>query len=299
MERSTKRRNSLREEYYNRRDGRWEREFGVRGESWPIIEHWASERDFTLVAIKGKRRLYQKGERYPFFVTLLDISHEERRVYISSWISVGWAARLLSLLFYRKELHLKSGGFVGIVRRRRACHAMNQLLLRLKQPPIQGTSRFHWADLDFSTLLLMAAFAVPLSYFVTDSGISMEMQPGLSRNLLESASKPAGILATVALLLVITHHWIFVRKISQIWMRWASFSVLSLCFGIASLLTLSYARSEMTEDKVLYHCVQRFNSHHCEKLLDAIKPAERDRMLNKLQTLADELVTRSNRQNGR
>jgi hypothetical protein len=298
MERPTRRKKFFREEYYSR-EGRWEREFTVRGESWPIIEHWASERNFTLVAIKGKRRLYQRGEKYPFFVSLLDIRHENRHVFVSSWIAVGWVARLLSIFLYPPELHLKSGGLAGIIRRRHACHEMNQLLLRLRQPPILGTSRFHVADLDLSTLLLMAAFAIPLSYFVTDSGVRMEMAPGLSRNLLESASRPAGILAAVALLLVMFHHWLFVRKLPQIWTRWASLGVLSLGFGIASLLTLSYARTEITEDKVLYHCVQRYNHNHCEKLLDGMRPTDRDRMLSHLQALADELVTRSNQRNGR
>jgi hypothetical protein len=94
---------------------------------------------------------------------------------------------------------------------------------------------------------------------------------------------------------VLMHHWFTVRAFTQRWVRWTSFSILSLGFGIASLFALSHVRNEMAENKMLYHCVEHFESAPCNKVLDSLNSRERDYTLTRLQTLADELVVRENK----
>src|SRR5438046_2401921 len=78
-----------REEYLNR-EGHWSREFSARTEPWPIIEHWAHEYGFHLVAMRGPKRLYQKHDNESRFVWLLEVKQHERRVTMSAWVHVGW-----------------------------------------------------------------------------------------------------------------------------------------------------------------------------------------------------------------
>lgn len=272
------------------RDDHWERHFTVRNDVWPVIEHWAAENDYHLVAIKGKRRLYQKGENTNWFANLVDVKHDGRSVTLSSWIHVGWIPRALSLYIYPENLEIMPDGYVGIVRRRRACHNLNELLFRLKQPDIIGSSTFHVADLDFTTLCLFGLIAWPQVLFLAHSGVKMEIRGGLSRELLIRIGESWGILLAVSIALLITHHKYIVRKLKVTWMKWTSVGVGGMTFAVLAILLLTRTSSLMAQDKVLYYCLYRLNQPACDETLNRLSPKEQQFVMQRLNQLQQELA---------
>lgn len=291
-EEKTRKRRIASEEYENR-DGHWTRDFSVRSESWPIIEHWAHEMDFHLVAMKGNRkRTYMKGDP-GFYAIYIDIRHEMGRVVMSAWIQVGMKLRMLSLFTLPSELPVDPHGFKGIRTRRRTCVELNSLLTRLRQPEIAESDSFHFSDLDMTSLMLMAALTVPLIAFIVVLALQLEIRSGLSNPLLLELFSRTGILAGTALTLFLVHHLFFVRYSGERrWLKSLSLSVFSLAFISFSLFSLTRTRTEMIEQRIAHYCILHFNEATCEQRLSSLSERDRQSLSKRLELFQKSLTKR-------
>jgi hypothetical protein len=280
------------EESYGR-DGHWRRDFSVRTEPWPIIEHWASEYGFHLIAVRGKRRLYQKGEHAFHYLTFIDVKQAESHLSFNAWIRVGWFMRLMTLFFLPSEMPVNPKGFLGIVRRRQVCREINSLLSRFKQPLILESGGFHWADLDITTLALTVGLVAGVAFFVFATTFRFELKPGLAGGLLYPIVQQAGLLVVIGLVLMTLHQGIVIRKW---WIHWpvklgSMFGALLIFVVFIVGFTLKTS-SEMMEVKVTYHCIYHYRKDLCQQILGRLSPGDRSYVLGKLNLLQNELSVR-------
>jgi hypothetical protein len=277
-----KRRRVAEEEDLNR-DGHWVRDFSVRGESWPLIEHWAAERGFRLTAIKGRRRTYQKGFDPGFYQTVIEIRHEERRVVLSAHIKVGLKLRLMTLFFLPSELQIEATGFRGIRTRRTACNDLNILLTRLRQPQIFQSDKFHLLEMDMTTLLLGSFLIAPLVALPLALAYKFEIKAGLSNPLLALLAEKAGTLAGIALALLIFHHWAIVKRLEKAFWKMGSLTIFSVTFLALSIFTFTRTRTEMLEARIIHHCVLHFSSEKCGSRMSELTETQRDTLSRQIE----------------
>jgi hypothetical protein len=289
-EEKTRKRRIASEEYVNRED-HWCRDFSVRSESWPIIEHWASECGYHLIAMKGRKRMYRKGNP-GFYSTYIEIRHEPNRIVLASWIEVGTKLRLISLFLLPSELPIDPRGLKGIRTRRNACLELNMLLIRLRQPEIAESNSFHFLDLDMTTLVLMAALTIPLITFIVVLALQLEIRTGLSNPLLLEMFSRTGILAATALTLLLIHHLLFVRQLERDWLKVVSLTVFSLSFISFSIFSLTRTRTEMMEQRIAHYCLLHYSESDCDKKLAGLPDRERQALIKRLELFQKSLTKR-------
>ena len=271
------------------REGHWCRDFSVRTDCWGVIEHWAAEHGYFLVAMKGKRRQYQKGED-KLYSTVIDIRHQDNRVVMSSWVQVGFQLRMATLFLLPEELPIDPFGWKGIRVRRQACADLNALLTRLRQPEIAGSGGFHFLDLHMSTLVLVGVLPVPLIYFVMVGLLRFEAHPGLTNILLETFGKTfAALLGTAGTLLLI-HHFAIARRLSTA-ISWVSTSVSSIFFTVLCAFLLTHTVSEMLEKRVTHHCIMHFSEQKCSSNVGELSVPNREKLLKRLEIFEKHLST--------
>ena len=273
------------------REGHWVRDFKVRQESWSIIEHWASECGYRMVACKPRRRLYQRGNSKAY-LTLVDIRHEEHRVVLTSWIQVGFKLRLATLWVLPKELPVEAAGFLGIRTRRAATRDLNLLLGRLRQHEILNSRSFNVFDLDLSTLLLSAVLIIPWCYYAFSSALRVEVRPGLSASLLGTLATKLMLLFVVAMTVILLHHWVMVKKMSKTWIKITSASVLGILFAALSMVFVTRTATEIREQKIAHHCILRFDSARCSQELAQMSPKDREILTKRMDAVQKELALR-------
>lgn len=274
------------------RDGHWMRDFHVRGECWPTIEHWAHQHDYHLVAIKGRRRLYQRGADPHFYTTFLDIRHDEGRVVMRAWVQVGFRLRLMSLFLLSSELPIDPNGILGVRTRRTACREMNELLIRLRQPEIAGSQHFHYLDLDLSTITLSLLIPMPIVFFFLAVGLKLELATGLSNSLMFTMGKHWVTLLGVGGTALLLHHFALVKQTEKKVLRWVSSGIWGLTFFVFSVFLFTQASSEIRDQKLVYHCITHFNAEKCSPKLAELTPAEKDNWVRKIDILDKHLANK-------
>lgn len=280
------------EEEDSNRDGQWTRDFSARAESWPMIEHWAVEHGYRMIACKPRRRMYVKSSNEHFYSRYLDIRHEDTRVVLSGWIGVGFRLRAFCLFLMPSILPIEPKGFLGIRTRRRACHEFNVLLSRFRQPTIVGSEGLHIADLDLSTLLMSGIFLGVLTAFSIFSSTKMEVTPGLSNGMLSELLQKISWLVVLGTSFLSVHHWGVTKRFSESWKKGLSASILSLVFTGLSLFLITRTVHEFAKQKISHHCLWQLNSERCETALSLLSAKERADLTHRLETLQKEIVLR-------
>lgn len=276
------------------RNGHWTREFSLHAEGWTVVEHWAGEHGFGLVHFKGKRRIYRCGDNAKLYLTYIEcrLDEEENRLHISAWIEAGGLIRLISLFKLPPVLDISPSGFWGIRTRRKACHALNSLLQRMRQPTILGSESFHWADLDGSTIaLVISALSFMLPFFIFGSAL-ISITPGLSNGLMQVLAKYAGFLGgLVAVFSTIQQGWV-TRRWKQGPTKLLFASGMSTILFVSTIFLFTRTRTEMRDQKLSYFCVRNFEAEACGNMIDKLSPEERTALLNRVFELEDALVRR-------
>lgn len=290
------REDSLLEELVDR-EGHWTREFPSRSIIWPLMEHWAAENGYHLVALRSNRRLYQLGEEGSSFVTYFEIRQDGTRVRIKAWTKSNFKARLFRAFLLPSDVPIDPRGWVGLRYRRAICRNLNSFLQRCGQPPILHSTNFHLADLDATTLILgtsllwsvgLLAFRAALAVRLPRLPLRIEAVDAIVSPL----AVPAAGVALFCLLLIGLHHFVAVRRFGQLTVKWSSLAVaLLLVFGA----TLGMAR--VTGPHVMVRrmgaeCFPAYEAAHCGALMDALTPEQRLAFAARLRTLHNDLVRR-------
>lgn len=281
----------LHEEEFNR-DGHWYRSFTVRSEVWPIIEHWAAEHGYHLVALKGKKRTYQKGKGPAWYTTIIDLKQNENEFSITAWVKVGFTARLLSLFLHARELPIDATGWKGSVVRRKAVHELNGLLERLRQAAIANSLGFHIADLDSTTRVLSALTLSTITFFVTGILTHLEASPVLAHELFLSALDPMAELAGLSILLLAIHNFLIIRRFKRTLWKAISAGLVFSSLVVMSAVLLSRISQEMSRTRYVHACFKRIKEDRCEELKARLSEFDRVWIVHKMRELEKELGVR-------
>lgn len=271
----------------------WVRDCRVRAEAWFTIESWARDHGFHMVAYKSKKRLYQKGMAPDSFITFLEVRHEEGRVVLKSWIEVSQRMRWLSLFHLPKEMKIDPTGFWGVRIRRRICHQLNDLLVRLRQPEIAGTQHAHWADLDITTLGLLGVLTFPVVLFCLGLLGKVEISAGLSNNLLILFGEKFLWVFGAGISFVLIHHLVSVKQVGKAWVKNTSFGIFATLFVALSIFLFTRTQSEMLDQKIVHYCVSHFNEKKCNRYFNELSSAQRGHLTKRLQDLQKHLAVKS------
>lgn len=270
----------------------WYRNFSVRSEAWPTIEHWAHEMNYHLTAMKGQKRVYTKGYDSQMYQTFVEFRQADGRVNVSAWIQVGSLLRWLTLFQLPEVLPIDPSGWKGIQTRRTACHDLNSLLIRFRQREIAGSDGWHWADLDLTSIVFFFFSLFTLGYFGVLSALRMEIRPNLSNGLLTIILEKVGYLGAFALVFMILHEGIVIKRLEKTWARWASMAGLSLFLTIGSIFFLFQSQSRIQELKTSHYCITQYDAKRCETLVQSMKPEEKDAMKKRLEVFQKHLTLR-------
>jgi hypothetical protein len=279
------------------REGHWTREFPSRSIIWPLMEHWAAENGYHLVALRSNRRLYQLGEEGGSFVTYFEIRQDGTRVRIKAWTKASFRSRLLRAFFLPSDVPVSPKGWVGLRYRRFVCRGLNSFLLRCGQPPILHSTNFHLADLDGTTLILgssllwsgwLLAYRAALAVRLPRFPLKIETLDAIVTPL---AIPVAGV-AGFAFVVIALHHFIAVRRFGQLAVRWGS-----LAAGLMLVLAATLGVSRVTGPLVMVRrvsteCFPAYDPARCTTLMDALTPEQRSAFAARLRTLHNELVRR-------
>jgi len=258
----------------------------------PILEHWASEHDFRMVAMKGKRRLYQRGHRSSPYIVFVDFKQRESEISVTAWIHVSLTMRLLSLLLLPVELLVEPSGWLAAIQRRKVCHEMNVLLDRYRQPPIFGSRGFHLADIDITTLGMMVLMTLPIFFYLFSASSQIEVRSGLFNELLAAVGRHFGVLVSAGGGILALHQFVVVRTLPQLLWKNVSVFVGAGIFFLVSLSLLTRTSQDVTHGKITHFCVQQFDRVNCNQALDRLTPEERDQVRLRLRQIDKELSLR-------
>jgi len=267
------RRRVLHEEDYNR-DGRWTRSFTVRQEVWPIIEHWATENSYHLVALKAKKRSYQKSSGPGWYTTVVEMKQNENEFTITSWIRVGFTARALTLFLHPTEFQIYASGWKGSVARRKACAELNVLLDNMRQAAITDSLGFHLSDLDSTTRLLGGLLLLPLGFFISGTMAQLDSSPTLAADLFKLIGKPLGVLAGASVVLFSIHNFFIVKKFRRPLWKAISTGTVFTVLSILSAFCFSTATQETTRQRYVYYCFGKHADPKCKSLKEKLSPKD-------------------------
>lgn len=275
------------------KNGHWVREFTSRIEPWPIIEHWASENGFHLVAMKSGRRAYTRGERLSGRVTIVDVRCRDRSVRVSAWIQVGWLFRLFTLFRLGANQELVETGWAGVRLRRQMAHAMNGLLFRFRQRPIGGTVGWHIADLPGTSLSVLGASLV---LFISSTAFLLSFFPGqleAAFSLLPALTTPAIVFATVSLVLFCVQHFAFAKRemLPRLQISAAAVAVFALMLTAGSV-TFRTA-STLRKQRASHFCLLRSKGPDCAGAVAKLTEPEREEVLAFLSTTRKSIAGRA------
>ena len=268
----------------------WTRDCRVRGDAWFAIESWAREAGFHMVAYKSKKRLYQKGMAPDSFITYLEVRHEENRVVLKAWIEVGHKMRWLTLFKLPKELRIDPIGFWAIRVRRKACHELNDLLIRLRQPEIADSQHFHWADLHLSTLFFLGSLPFPIILWVAGLLGKIEITAGLSNNLLSLLGEKLVWIFGVAISSILIHHFFIIKQLKKEWATWTSFGFSLTLFLVLSIFLFTRTANEMMDQKLVFHCISHFSENKCKSQFDNLNQSQKASFSKRIEAVQKSLA---------
>ncbi|MEW6555586.1 MAG: hypothetical protein AB1384_15035 [Actinomycetota bacterium] len=116
--------------------GRTVRDFTAGAEFWHILDGWARQTGYALIAYDQVSRLYQRGEGFLVAPQRLQASYTGTGYHLEAYVWVPLFTRVFTLMLMPEELRIDSGGFTGSIPRSKARNQVNLLLAALGQPPI-------------------------------------------------------------------------------------------------------------------------------------------------------------------
>ena len=116
--------------------GRTLRDFTAGADFWQILDGWAQQTGYKLIAYDQVSRLYQRGEGFLVAPQRLQVNYTGTGYHIEAYVWVPTFTRIFTLMLMPEELKIDSGGFAGTIPRVTARGHVNQLLQALGQPPI-------------------------------------------------------------------------------------------------------------------------------------------------------------------
>jgi len=116
--------------------GRTVREFTAGADLWQIVDAWAQQTGYRLVAYDQVSRLYQRGEGFLVAPQRLQVIYIGAGYRLEAYVWVPMFTRIFTFMLMPEELRLESGGFTGTFPRKTARGHVNLLLQSLGQPLI-------------------------------------------------------------------------------------------------------------------------------------------------------------------
>ena len=116
--------------------GRTAREFTAGADLWQIVDGWAQQTGYRLIAYDQVSRLYQRGEGFLVAPQRLQLTYTGTGYRLEAYVWVPMFTRVFTLMLMPEELRLESGGFTGSLPRKTARGHVNLLLQALGQPLI-------------------------------------------------------------------------------------------------------------------------------------------------------------------
>ena len=116
--------------------GRTVREFTAGPNIWQILDGWAQQTGYKLVAQDQVSRLYQRGEGFLVAPQRLQVTYTGTGYRLDAYVWVPLFTRIFTLMLMPEELKVESGGFTGSLPRKTARGHVNMLLQALGQQPI-------------------------------------------------------------------------------------------------------------------------------------------------------------------
>jgi hypothetical protein len=110
--------------------------FAWDGDFWAVVETWAQKNGFRLKRSDGAERTYQKGTGFLVAPMMFKAKRDARNVEIEAWVRANLFVRIMALFILPREMGVESGGFRGVLPRKIARNAVNELLSGLGRPPI-------------------------------------------------------------------------------------------------------------------------------------------------------------------
>ena len=113
------------------------RDFQVPYDVSQLADGWAAANKFGLKGVDpdGSRN-YQRGDGVITGVKLCTVRQAGPHVRVEAWIHATLLARICALFLIPTDMSVESGGVRGIIPRSECRNSVNQLLVRLGQPPI-------------------------------------------------------------------------------------------------------------------------------------------------------------------
>lgn len=255
-----------------------------------------AEYGYRLVTLRGNRRLYRLGAEQSSLQTFLEIHQKGSRILFKGWMTAAWSARALRLFALPPEMPLDPKGWAGIRYRRRVCHGLNDLLERFQQPPLLGSTTFHWGDLEASSLTLVASFVGAIVLFFSLGwsrlGLSrLTYSPEVLEGLAWEVSLPVGTLFGLSLAVVLVYRrWV----LPHCPWGWARAMVV---FGLGALMwggSLGLAKELAPPDPARAAVMTCLGEPtRCDSAFASLTPQDRRRAGAQLRAAGEELVRAS------
>ncbi|RJP31032.1 MAG: hypothetical protein C4536_08835 [Actinobacteria bacterium] len=116
--------------------GRTVREFTAGADFWNILDGWAQQTGYRLIAFDQSSRLYQRGVGFLVAPQRLQATYTGAGYRLEAFVWVPLFTRVFTLMLMPEELRIDPGGFTGTLPRSTARGHVNLLLQALGQPPI-------------------------------------------------------------------------------------------------------------------------------------------------------------------
>lgn len=117
--------------------GRTILKFPLPDNFWPEVEAWAAQTGFTLDSKEDARRLYRKGHWLLMAPAFVELRQEGRQAILEAWVKADSFLILSMLTGQKAETGIASGGLIAALPRSRAREAVNRLLARFGQTPLE------------------------------------------------------------------------------------------------------------------------------------------------------------------
>lgn len=267
------------------KNGHWFRQVPARGQTgWLYVERWSSDNRFRLVAAKSNMRVYRKEVGTGGVWVYVEIRLRESRLRVASWLEADTLARSLRFFRIAPAMVLEPTGFWGIRAKRSACRLLNDLLARFDQAPIDGSTRFHLADWDPTTWLLVFFSGALAMTSLSASFATSEFRWGLIDDNLLAILKPAGILVLLAWVVIVLYEKTVVRRWETVFPRLMGMAAVLLIVGTTGWRLIGPTQMDFLHGRVRYHCVEmRSSTEACRAAIDALPEGLRGRLVRHLQ----------------
>jgi hypothetical protein len=267
------------------KNGHWFRLIPARGQTgWLWVERWASDHRYRLVAAKSNMRVYRKEVGAGGVWHYVEIRLRESRLRVASWLEADTLARALRFFRIAPAMVLDTSGFWGIRAKRNACRLMNDLLARFDRQPILGSTRFHLADWDPTTWLLVLSCSLLISSVLAVTLKAAEFQLGLIDDNVLALVKPGGLLGLVSWVAILFYEKVVVRRWETLFPKILGIVAVISVVAATGWQLIGPTQMDFLHGRVRYHCVElRSSAEACKGALDSLPEGLRQRLVRQLQ----------------